>query len=247
MPPSVEVIIPAARGNLCQRLIWSLARQTRPPDYVTVVGNEADTDLDPWDLKVQLLRLESDVYRLGTADVCFRRNAGAFESKADFIIFQDDDQLAPRNLVESAMRVMMLGGFVWGHHRFIDFPADLYHVIDLPPEAGRSREHPPNAWHQWYSCYAGNVGMRRSLFVELGGFDMAFDGFRGHEDQQFGHRLMDHFGLDRVYIHEPPFAWHPEETSHFPPAPSPPTDVVNSLSLVQPYNPSLVTLSRLVI
>jgi hypothetical protein len=82
----------------------------------------------------------------------------------------------------------------------------------MSPEKGRSREHPPNAWHSWLSCYGGLFGAERMLIEKIGGFDMMFSGRHAGEDQNLGRRIAQSIDKsNRVFIYEPPFAWHPEE------------------------------------
>lgn len=242
--PKVEVVIPAARGNLCQRLITTLESQTRPPDGVLVVGNEA-TSVHSDRLAVQMLHYTSD-YVMGPGDVCLRRNIGAYYSDADIIIFQDDDQLAPPNMIEAAVDVIDRDGYVWGHHRYIDFGDDWRQIVDLPPEMGRSRETEPNRTHLWQSCFAGMFGVKRDVFLAIDGFDMAFQGRIGNEDQQLGRRLINWAtGGDTVFIYEPPFAWHNTSIEVDLDRPTPPMDfpyakVMNSPTAVDPFDPERV-------
>lgn len=206
----IEVIVPAARGNLAERLVWSLSRQTMVPDRISLIGNEATT-IDSYGLDVRLVRYKTERYD-GPGDVCLRRNIGIFFSEADILIFQDDDQMAPPNMVESAMAIIERDDYVWGHHRYIDFGDDPMAIVDLPPEEGHPRESRVNTCHMWQSCYAGMFGAKRDLLLMLGGFDMAFHGRIGNEDQQLGRRLLFQlYNSNSVVIYEPPFAWHPTE------------------------------------
>lgn len=196
---TVSVVIPATRPSVTD-LRRSLFQGTLLPDEVIVVSNEVDG-----------VRFSSDVQPIGVGDAGLRRNIGADLATGDILVFLDDDQIAPRGMLEAAVTIAERDGFCWGHHRFIDFTAHPFEeLLDLPPEAGRSRENGVNRWHGWQSSYAGLFAIRRDLFWEIGGFDLAFLGHHGSEDQQLGRRLSD--GKLQSYIHEPPFAWHPEIT-----------------------------------
>lgn len=239
----VEIIVPAARGNLSHRLVESLHRQTRGPDVISLIGNEPD-DVEG----ARVVRYTTD-YLMGPGDVCLRRNIGAFFSDADILIYQDDDQMAPPNMVESAVEIILKDRYVWGHHRYIDFGVDPFAILDLPPEAGKSRESAANRTHLWMSCYAGMFGVSRDLMLELGGFDMAFQGRLGNEDQQLGRRMLYHlYRSDTVFIHEPPFAWHPTQVESLPRPPER-TDfdlqrVMSSPTPVEPFDPARVHLEE---
>lgn len=198
-----EVIIPALRQP--ERLLASLARQTRPADRITIVSNEAEPTPG-----ARVIRFRSEAYCYGEADVVLRRNIGIWSSDADLLIFQDDDQVAPANMIEAAEARLTEADFVWGHHRFIDF--DRYttdELLALPPAAGQEREHPPNSFHGHWSCYAGMFGARRHVLQDMGGFDMFFLGRHGNEDQNLGLRSLVRANQAKVFIYEPPFAWHP--------------------------------------
>ncbi len=236
----VEIVIPAARGNVADKLVRSLSLQTRAPDQITLVGNEAQPVHG-----ASLLRYRTDKYLMGPGDVCLRRNVGIYASDADIIIFQDDDQMAPPNMVEAALVFIESYGYVWGHHRYIDFGDDPWRIVNLPPEVGKSRETEPNRMHLWYSCYAGMMGARRDLLLDLSGFDMAFEGRHGGEDQQLGRRMLKRVtGGESVFIPEPPFAWHPTVFDHVErPINDPefPYDAVMASSTpVSPFDPNSV-------
>jgi predicted O-methyltransferase YrrM len=52
----------------------------------------------------------------------------------------------------------------------------------------------------------------RKLLQQIGGFDMMFSGRHAGEDQYLARRLAKFtHDSDAIYVHEPPFAWHPEE------------------------------------
>ena len=202
--PIVEVIIPATRPSV-DDLIASLHFQTIQADSITVVSNEI-TPLEG----VKLIRFWSDLHPIGRGDAGLRRNIGADDTDADIILFLDDDLVAPVGLIKAMLPIVERDGFCWGHHRYIDFsqiPAGA--MIHMEPERGRSREAYVNDWHGWQSSYAGLLGIRRDLFWEVGGFDLGFLGYHGSEDQHLGRRLSK--GSNRTFVHEPPFAWHPEE------------------------------------
>ena len=210
---TIDFIVPVRRLQLVERLLWSLSRNSRLPDSVSLVSNELKREsLPTFGLSVRLVRFSSDEYPFGELDVALRRNVGIWASTATHIVTFDDDQLSPPNLVSSIEAVFGERPFFWGHHRFIDFGAYPFEqMLAFPPKAGRAREAPANAWHSWHSAYAGLFGARRDLLLDIGGFDLMFSGRHGGEDQNLGKRLAlkyDH--SEAVFVHEPPFAWHPE-------------------------------------
>ena len=209
----LDLIIPAMRPAECvANVLYSLSRNTVQPDVVSIVSNELDSDLPSYGLNVRLIRFTSEHYPVGEQDVALRRNVGIWSSTCAHIVTFDDDQLAPPNLIETSARLLERKPYFWGHHRFVEFSGrSVDELLQMDPEQGRAREHPPNAWHQWMSCYAGVFGAERELVQRLGGFDLIFCGRHAGEDQNLGKRIAWHVDRsERVFIHEPPFAWHPE-------------------------------------
>lgn len=199
---TVSVIIPATRP--CSALVESLGWGTREPDEIIVVSNEVTVP------GVLMVRFDSTIVPYGKGDAALRRDIGADVATGDILIFLDDDLIAPIELVETASDIVSADGFCWGHHRYIDFTEhSIENIIGMAPELGRSREHGVNRWHGWQSSYAGNLSIMRDLFWAAGGFDLAYLGHHGQEDQQFGRRLGKENNY-QTFVHEPPFAWHPE-------------------------------------
>lgn len=203
----IEVVIPSVRETaIVQRLLDSIARADPRPDLVTVVRDSTEP-LD-W---ARVLHISSDYYPIGYRDAALRRNVGIWAAEADTIVFLDDDLIVPPSIFGDVDRLMSNLEYIWGHHRYIDFTGHSPdEIAELPPEMGRSRERTVPDFHGWQSCYAGMFAARRSLLIKMGGFDMQFSMRHAGEDQHLGYRLMRRAGERQVYIHEPPFAWHPE-------------------------------------
>jgi hypothetical protein len=182
------------------------------------VSNEVDPDLETHGLNVRILEFQSDTYPYGELDLALRRNVGVFHSRGSHVLIFDDDHVAPRDMIEAARALLEEKPYVWGHYRYTDFAGrSLEELVRLEPERGRPREHPPNSWHLWMSCYGGMFAAERELLEEFGGFDLIFSGRFDGSDQDLGRRLAQALNRsDRVYIHEPPFAWHPERRPDWP-------------------------------
>lgn len=216
---TLDVVVPAVRRATIGRLLESLARNTVRPDSVSIVSNEVDSGLETHGLDVRLLRFRSAEYPIGDRDVALRRDIGIWSSECSHVLTLDDDIVAPTNLIETSLALLRGEPYFWGHYRYVSFRGyTLERLVELPPELGRKREEPPNSWHLWMSCYAGAFGAERELVEEVGGFDLAFSCRHGGEDQSLGKRLAAHVaGTDRVFIHEPPFVWHPAEPDDWDP------------------------------
>jgi hypothetical protein len=209
---TLDVIVPATRPSTVDRLLYSFSRNTVRPDCITLVSNEI-TDQRSYGLNVRVVSFTSEHYPIGECDVVLRRNIGIWCSECSHIMTFDDDQIAPPRMVEAMVALLAYRCYCWGHHRFLDFSRHLLDdILALPASAGNARERPPNAFHLWLSAYGGLFGAQTSLLKKMGGFDMIFSGRHAGEDQQLGRRLAQLVeGSNRIYVFEPPFAWHPLE------------------------------------
>jgi hypothetical protein len=216
---TLDVVVPAVRRATIDRLLESLARNTVRPDSVSIVSNEVDSDLETHGLNVRLLRFRSSEYPIGDRDVALRRDVGIWSSECSHVLTLDDDLIAPASLIETSLALLRDEPYFWGHYRYISFQGyGVERLAELPAELGRKRENPPNSWHLWLSCYGGAFGAERELVQEVGGFDLAFSCRHSGEDQSLGKRLAAHVsGSERVFIHEPPFVWHPNEADEWEP------------------------------
>lgn len=217
--PSLDVVVPAVRRATIGRLLESLGRNAVRPDVVSIVSNEIDAAIETHGLDVRLVRFRSSEYPIGDRDLALRRDVGIWSSECTHVLTLDDDLIAPLNLIESSLALLREEPYFWGHHRYISFPGyGLERLLELPPELGRARESPPNSWHLWMSCYGGLFGAKKELVQRIGGFDLVFSCRHGGEDQALGKRLAAQVaGTERVFIHEPPFAWHPSEPDDWEP------------------------------
>lgn len=207
----IEIVIPSLRQTETERLVRSLAMGAMKPDLVSVVSNEVVAWSDPG-VPTRLLRFSSESYAIGEQDVALRQNIGIWEAQGDVIVIQGDDQVAPSSMVADSVLVLGTKQYIWGNHRLTDFSSiDPLSLVDAPMKSAQSRELPPNHEHSYFSCYGGMLVARSAFLREAGGFDMAFNGRHGGEDQALGYRLMTALGDETVFIHEPPFSWHPVE------------------------------------
>lgn len=203
----MKVDIVAAPTRSPQALVESLSLGTVRPDSVTLVSN-AVFPIDNHGLNVRWLGFRSDHYAYGYRDIALRFNVAIWASEAGAIIFQGDEQIAPPEMVERSLGLLGSTDHFWGHHRYTAF-ADktVPQVMAMRAIDGRPRENGQNRPHTYRSCYSGMLGIWVSSAKAAGGFDMAFNCRHAGEDQHLGWRLDG--GM--AFIHEPPFAWHPED------------------------------------
>ena len=163
--PLLSVIVPARNAastiEACLRALQDEA--TRTPFELVVIdnGSRDDTILKARGLGVPVLQLPPGGF------VSASRNVGAREAKAAVLAFVDSDCVVRPGWAAAILDVLAdssIGG-----------TGGKYDIRDAPSwvERGWDRAHhvPPTALRDVTYIPAGNLAMRRSLFLELGGFD----------------------------------------------------------------------------
>jgi hypothetical protein len=166
------------------------------------------------------------MYCYGVMDTALARNVGIWWAREPYVLCFDDDQVAPITLIADVRAQLAAKPYVYGHYRYLDFSGrSLDQLVYLPPTAGRTREHPPNAWHFYYSGFSGLFACDTDLLRSVG-WDMIYNGVPVGEDQNLAYRLTRSAGDEgRLFVHEPPFIWHPEKRE-----PSYPVVITNACS-----------------
>jgi hypothetical protein len=217
LPPkrsvTLDVVIPAIRCATIDRLLRSFKLGTQLPEAISIITNEVPLDIERYGLNVRLLRFDSSTYPIGDGDLALRRDIGVWNSECSHVLTFDDDLIAPVNLVQTSRELLSREPYFWGHHRYVSFAEYSVEALStMPPDRGRPRESPPNSWHLWMSCYGGLFGAETALVKNCGGFDLIYSCRQANEDQDFGKRLAHLIHQrERVFVYEPPFAWHPTE------------------------------------
>lgn len=208
----IDLIVTSLRQDLTQRLIESVSKGTIKPGMVSIVSNEIDS-LDPMGLNVRVIKFTSNKYPIGYKDVVVRCNVGLYASEHQYVMFAGEDHVAAKTTIADSINLFAEKDYWWGHHRITTFAdKDVDTIQGMLPHQGVSREHGVNRQHLYQSCYSGSFGAKAQVLRDVGGFDMAFACRHGGEDQQLGRRLAQKFeGTDKVFIHEPPYWWHPQE------------------------------------
>jgi len=137
--PRVSVVIPTRnRPELLANLLFSIIKQTIPPDEVIIVDDSDDFKTaelanvlrDAFSNKgVELKYLQG---RKGTASISNARNIGITTSKGDIIFFIDDDIILKKNYIEEILKVYNMKPTAKGVQGFIinSFrPFGLRHIL----------------------------------------------------------------------------------------------------------------------
>ncbi len=135
------------------------------------------------------------------------RNRGLEHARGEVILFTDADIIADRKLLESHARRHQPGGrkAVVGCEIQVK-SLDEYERFRQDPQA-HARHKPTRVKLPWHYFLTGNASAPRSLLIEVGGFDQAFQGY-GHEDLELGYRLSKQLNIE--YAPEAVnYHWHP--------------------------------------
>ena len=226
----VTVILPCYMGQQELALTFAgLSKQTYPHHLIEVIVVDDGSD-PPIELPSQLpfetsvVVQERDGFGLARA-----RNLGAENAKGEILIFLDCDMIPEPQLVEAHSRWHHENefGLTLGFRSHADFsgisPEDLIQANEFEglvsgrkvttPQwiefhMGRTKNLTSNDSDLFRIATGGNLGVRKSFFETIGGFDSSFRQWGG-EDIEFGFRA---FNLGAVLIPERlAKAWHQGE------------------------------------
>ena len=223
----VSVILPCYMGQQELALTFAgLSRQTYPHHLIEVIVGDDGSD-PPIKLPSQLpfetsvVVQERDGFGLARA-----RNLGAKNAKGEILIFLDCDMIPESQLVEAHSRWHHENqfGLTLGFRNHADFsgisPEDLVKANEFEDllsgrkvttpqwiefHMGRTKNLTSNDSDLFRIATGGNLGVRKSFFDTVGGFDSSFRQWGG-EDIEFGFRA---FNMGAVLIPERlAKAWH---------------------------------------
>jgi GT2 family glycosyltransferase len=205
MATGVTIVVPTF--NRCESLLDTLSsiKELEIPDGVNcdviIVDNDSSDDTPA---VVQRAGRDSPInirylreIRKGSS---YARNAGVYLASGELICFADDDVHVEKTWLGALLRAFQqhgaacVGGKVipnwlgprprWLKDHFLNVLAMLDYG-DRPQELGREGDN--------RMLYAANLAIRRSVFIEIGGFDTALGRrglFGGGEDREIQERLI---------------------------------------------------------
>ena len=226
----VTVVLPCYMGQDELALTFaSLSKQTYPHNLLEVIvvddGSTPPIEL-PSELpfKTSVLMQERDGFGLARA-----RNLGAEKAAGEILIFLDCDMIPEPQLVEAHARWHHLNRFCltlgFRHHAdFSNFSAEDLLKADEPKSLIAGKVVTSPQWIEFHMrrtkdltsddtdlfriATGGNLGICKSFFEEIGGFDSSFKQWGG-EDIEFGFRAFNSGGVlipERLAT-----AWHQGE------------------------------------
>jgi GT2 family glycosyltransferase len=199
--PFVSIVIPTyRRPDALRATLESVTAVDYPPErWEVVVVDDGSGDETPEVVRAFAGREPAVVYEgQENAGVATARNRGAARARGEVLVFLDDDTLVEPDHIRQHLATREAHGdcLVNGHR---PFTAEVERALAATP-FGRFR-----LWLAGWvedriakrplsgrcvepeGVTACNLGLRRELFLELGGFDESFP-MAGCEDQEFSHR-----------------------------------------------------------
>ena len=188
LPVSV-VIVSRGRADALLRSLVGISQLQYDPFEVIVVADAAGVAA----LEASSLAERVKLHQFDAANISAARNMGVAHAAGEIVAFIDDDAVPEptwlRHLVAPAAQrddVAAMGGFVRGRNGIsfqwqaqgLDTRGEA-HSLDIPSGAA-SVLRPPNG--RAIKTEGTNMAFRRSVLVELGGFDPAFHYFLDETD-----------------------------------------------------------------
>ena len=206
MSPRLSVVVPThEKLPLLRRALAALAGQTLDPaDWEIVVVDDGSTDGTADWLAGEApgwagrLRVVSPGRNVGRAAA---RNLGGRAATGEWILFLDDDIVAPPTLLDEHLERLVAHpgwgviGLVRTATGIVDAPH--FHYIDTRGVAKVDGDVVPARY-----LVTQNTSVPRAAFVGAGGFDERFAAY-GFEDMELGFRLEDEQGVRFLPLRDP--------------------------------------------
>ncbi|HVT44396.1 MAG TPA: glycosyltransferase [Thermoanaerobaculia bacterium] len=203
MSLSIAVAIPTfQRGELLVATIEALLRLARPPDEM-VIADQSPEHSPEVEAKLRELESRSALRWLRFAEPSIPRsmNAALIEARSDLVLFLDDDIVPGESLVEAHVRAYD-GEAIAAVAGQVLQPGE--EVVDGELRCARSGlladlqfpfNHARGALVS--NVMAGNLSVRRTRAIEIGGFDENFTGAAYRFETDFARRLIAAGGMIR--------------------------------------------------
>lgn len=181
--PKFSVVIPTCGRESLLACLRGLACQSYADFEVVVVDDGSPQRVDSMP-GIREIPVELRIHRQENAGPAAARNAGAAEARGEFLAFTDDDCIPERGWLAALARDLegqpaaLCGSLTYNGLEDCHWACTSQLIIDLV-YAHFNRD-PENA----YFLTSNNFACRRSLYLEMGGFDSGFSK-AGAEDRDF--------------------------------------------------------------
>ena len=203
----ISVVIPTMnKVDLLKRTLSALRDQDLPADlpWEIVVVNDASTD-GTGDFLATAAAADGSRLHVVTAERnvgrARARNLGGRAARGRWLIFLDDDIVAPPDLLREHLEILKQEP----HYGTIGYAVTSPDLIDAPhfhylDTRGVARMPAGPAPARYFVTQ--NAGIPREAFLSIGGFDEDFAGY-GFEDMEIAFRLEDQAGLEFQVLPRP--------------------------------------------
>lgn len=185
----VSVITPTFRvGVDLWKFVLSVHKQLREGDELIIVDNDRSTYAS------RITALEKVQYHPFPENrgPCPARNYGAGVSKNEWLLFLDDDGLAPDGMLDALRKIIREHpNFYAIRGKVIPKNNYIYNYMQSHYDMGKE----PIPYFLNLECI---VAIRKKEFDEVGGWD---DTLYGHEGEELTYRLLEHFGPENCQYH----------------------------------------------
>jgi len=198
----LSIIIPTYnRSERLRVCLEALATQTQSAsDFEVIVVNDGGTDDTEKMISSLSVPYALKVIRQSNQGQNVARNYGVKVAQGRYCLFLDDDIIAEPELVAAHLKLHREQEEVIGIGQMtIHYSGTSNWFINTYTKGWRQHYQELNQGIRkpaWPDCYAGNISIPRSIFLEVGGF--ATDIRRNH-DVELGYRLQQ-YGVEFVYV-----------------------------------------------
>lgn len=171
-PVRLSVVIPCynAEQTIGEQL-EALARQTSPEPWEVIVANNRSTDgsvqvIDSYRTRMHNLRLVEASEKQGAG---YAMNVGVRAARGEQLAFCDADDVVGDGWIAAMVSALAV-------HKFVSGPHEITRLNSSTLQKNRGNAQPTGVQQYRYPPYlphagAGNMGIRRSEFERVGGFD----------------------------------------------------------------------------
>jgi glycosyltransferase involved in cell wall biosynthesis len=191
----ISVITPTFRVGIdLYKFVLSIQKQLREGDELIVIDN----DKSPYASKIATLERVRYYKYPENRGPCPARNYGAGLSKNEWLLFLDDDGIAPDGMLDGLRQILVENpDFYAIRGKVIPKKNRIYNYMQSHYDIG-----------EWPIPYFLNleciVAIRKREFDAVGGWN---DSLYGHEGEELTYRLLDRFGPENCQYH-PDLVFH---------------------------------------
>lgn len=192
---AISVVVPTFnRRMVLEKSLEALEAEGSTAPFEVIVVCDGSTDGSAAMVRSRSWAMPVSVIEQRNSGSAAARNRGALASKADIVLFVDDDMRAGEKLIDAHLRAHTTADVVVG--RMVHDHTSPATILALYVEEWLSGRHAELSAFggsiPGVQILSGHVSVKSALFHDLRGFDESFNegGRYGNEDIDFGERLV---------------------------------------------------------